>query len=747
MANRRVGIAEKTGRRHEVVGAVAIGVGLLVAISLFTYDPRDPSWGAASTTTGYSNLAGPFGAYLSDILFQLIGGGAFAMPFYFVVYGVNSLINKEPRSRRVLRVVGGSAFIVSLSTLLRISWEHLAFGGINAGGLTGELIAVRLMDIFGVLGAYVLTLTVMAVALVISTKFSLIGMFRALMSLLAVFVEKFKTVYLKNYEQRRRLKTQEERDEFPDETPPPEIVEKIVKPAPPTSIDRLQEALPFRGADKAYNLPPLSLLSDPPANRRKVAKDSLIMSSNLLEKKLHDFGVEGKVSQVSPGPVITMYEFEPAPGVKVNKVAALSDDLALAMRAESVRIVAPLPGKAAVGIEIPNNVRDEVFFKEILSSAEFSKAKSPLTIALGKDIYGTPVATDLAKMPHLLVAGATGSGKSVAINTMVMSLMMNARPREMRLLMVDPKRLELSVYDGVPHLLDAVITEPRRAASSLRRVVVVMEERYKLLAAKGVRNIEGFNTKVVGEKAHPRLGQQDAEPPEVGAAQAIANEDGTLPYIVVIIDELADLMMVAAKEVEDSIARLAQMARASGIHLVMATQRPSVDVLTGVIKANFPARISFQVSSKTDSRTILDANGAEALLGKGDMLFLPPGTAKLTRIHGSYVSEEEIEKTVEFLKRQARPRYDLFTSINPPAFEGGKKSSASEGSDEGGRDERYHQAVDIVVSVGKASASLLQRRMRIGYPTASRIIEMMEDDGIIGPKKEGGKEREVLIKH
>jgi S-DNA-T family DNA segregation ATPase FtsK/SpoIIIE len=450
------------------------------------------------------------------------------------------------------------------------------------------------------------------------------------------------------------------------------------------------------------------------------------------------------VVQVHPGPVVTMYEFEPAPGVKVNRIASLSDDLALAMRAESVRIVAPLPGKAAVGVEIPNNVREEVFIKEILSSADFTKAKSPLTLALGKDIYGLPVVSDLAKMPHLLVAGATGSGKSVAINTMTMSLLMSAKPRDLRLLMVDPKRLELSMYDGIPHLLEPVITEPRRSSASLRRVVVVMEERYKLLAEKGARNIEGYNAKVVDEKRHPRLGDDDLLADDSPRKEGVVNEDGTLPYIVVVIDELADLMMVAAREVEDSIARLAQMARASGIHLLMATQRPSVDVLTGVIKANFPARISFQVSSKTDSRTILDANGAEALLGKGDMLFMPPGTAKITRIHGSYVSEEEIRRVVDFLKAQARPQYDSFTAINPPVYEA--KKAAQFELDDDGRDARYHEAVELVTRAGKASASLLQRRMRIGYPTAARMIEMMEDDGIVGPKKEGGKEREVLRK-
>jgi len=595
-------------------------------------------------------------------------------------------------------------------------------------------------DFFGAAGSYILTVTVLLCGLVVSTTFSLMSVIRGAGVYLFAANERLRTFRMMYSERKRKATVRDEREEAGPE-PPPQIVEAKPRPAQPQPAqERMQEPLPFRGSDREYVLPAMNLLADPPANRKRAEKDSLLMSSSILEKKLRDFGVDGKVTQVQPGPVVTMYEFEPAPGVKVNKIATLSDDLALAMRAESVRIVAPLPGKAAVGVEIPNNVREEVYLKEILTSAEFTKSKSPLTLALGKDIYGMPNVSDLSKMPHLLVAGATGSGKSVAINTMTMSLLMSARPRDLRLLMVDPKRLELSVYDGIPHLLEPVITEPRRAAASLRRAVVVMEERYKLLAERGARNIEGYNAKLTEEKRHPRLGAgAEADAPH---RDAVINDDGTLPYIVVVIDELADLMMVASKEVEDSIARLAQMARASGIHLLIATQRPSVDVLTGVIKANFPARISFQVSSKTDSRTILDANGAEALLGKGDMLFLPPGTAKLTRIHGSYVSEDEIRKVVEFLRRQAKPEYEAFSSISPPAFES-KKSSFDE-TDDDLRDERYFQAVALVTEMGKASASLLQRRMRIGYPTAARMMELMEEDGIVGPKKEGGKEREVL---
>ena len=651
MANRRVGQADKGSRRHELVGVIAIGAALLCGLAVFSYSPLDRSWGSVSSSKEFHNLVGPFGAYLSDFIFQFLGGGGFLLPFYMLVYGINKLMDKE-QGYRILKVLGAALFIVSVSVLLRLRYDYLNFGGVRAGGWIGELIAKREMDFFGMAGSYILTVTLLLSGLIVSTTFSLVSIIRAAKDFLAHAGDKINTLKMKLSERKRKAQAKELRDEA-EPSIPPEIVEQVRKPAPPPAIERMQETLPFKGSDKEYMLPPMNLLTDPQGGPRKMAKESLLMNSSILEKKLHDFGVEGKVMQVHPGPVVTMYEYEPAPGVKVNKIAMLSDDLALAMRAESVRIVAPLPGKAAVGVEIPNNVREEVVLKEILTSSEFAKAKSHLTLALGKDIYGMPVISDLGKMPHLLVAGATGSGKSVAINTMAMSLLMSAKPRDLRLLMVDPKRLELSLYDGIPHLLEPVITETRRAAASLKRVVVVMEERYKLLAEKGSKNIESFNQKVLEEKKHPRLGAgaDEAESP----AEAVVNEDGTLPYIVVIIDELADLMMVSAREVEDSIARLAQMARASGIHLLIATQRPSVDVLTGVIKANFPARISFQVSSKTDSRTILDSNGAEALLGKGDMLFLPPGTSKLTRIHGSYISEDEIKGVVEFLKKQAKP--------------------------------------------------------------------------------------------
>jgi S-DNA-T family DNA segregation ATPase FtsK/SpoIIIE len=440
----------------------------------------------------------------------------------------------------------------------------------------------------------------------------------------------------------------------------------------------------------------------------------MIAQSTLLSRKLLDFDIQGRVTQVYPGPVVTMFEFEPAPGVKVSKIVSLSDDLALAMKAPCVRIVAPLPGKGAVGIEVPNNTRETVYFRQILESPEFQANKSKLKVPLGKDIFGVPTVTSIEKMPHLLVAGATGSGKSVTINSIILAILFNARPNEVKLVLVDPKMLELSVYDGVPHLLSPVVTQPKRAAETLRALVAEMERRYRTLAAKGSKNIESYN------KAVP--------------------EEERLPYIVVIIDELADLMLTVQREVEESIMRIAQMARAAGIHLIVATQRPSVDVITGLIKANLPARISFQVSSKTDSRTILDANGAENLLGMGDMLFLPPGTSHLIRVHGSFVSEAEIKRVVDFVKKQGRPNYELLAQRVKEVAEA--ETTATE---ENERDELYNRALELVQMNGQASTSFLQRRLRVGYNRAARMIEMMEEDGIVAPA-DGAKPRNVLVR-
>jgi S-DNA-T family DNA segregation ATPase FtsK/SpoIIIE len=507
-----------------------------------------------------------------------------------------------------------------------------------------------------------------------------------------------------------------------------------------------------------YQLPdPDILLGDPSGPMDRMSDEELKAQSEVLSRALMSFGIEGTVTEVRPGPVVTMYEFEPAPGTKVARIVNLADDLALALKATSLRIVAPLPGKSVVGIEVPNRSRETVSLKEVVMSEAFRRARSRLTLALGKDIFGAPVTADLKTMPHLLVAGATGAGKSVSLNTMLLSILFSAKPSEVKLLLIDPKMLEFQSYEGIPHLLRPVITDPKSAARGLGWVVAEMERRYKLLAEAGVRNIDAYNRKVVGlhevfaennasgveqtelpmqflsEEARLSAGETSIAEGERGCMQPKPTPPEPLPFIVVMIDELADLMMVAPKDVEDKIARLAQMARASGIHLVLATQRPSVDVLTGLIKANFPARIAFQVSSKTDSRTILDANGAEALLGRGDMLYLASGTGRLARLHGSFVSDDDVRSVVEFVKQQALPIYNQEL----------QSLKLEEAAEEEAKDEVYEQAKELVLSTGQASASLIQRRLRVGYPRAARMIEQMEAEGIVGAAGRDGR-REVL---
>jgi S-DNA-T family DNA segregation ATPase FtsK/SpoIIIE len=534
---------------------------------------------------------------------------------------------------------------------------------------------------------------------------------------------------------KKLAKRKQEKGEM-KEIVPPMVVEKV---APSKKREEIieQEAFEFLEPKSAFQLPPISLLEADVEKRQKIDRDSLIMNSRILEKKLLDYGVEGKVVEVRPGPVITVYEFEPAPGVKVSRIVNLADDLALALSALSIRIVAPIPGKSVVGIEVPNTNREMVYLKEIIDSNPFRASKSKLSFGLGKDISGEPFVVDLGRMPHLLVAGSTGSGKSVSINAMICSILFKATPDEVRFLMIDPKMLELSDYEGIPHLLLPVVTNPKKAAAGLKWLVEEMERRYSVLAEKGVRNIEHYHQRAEKElKEKGKVYRRKGDVLEGGEEKPTEGME-KLPYIVVVIDELADLMMISSREVEESITRLAQMARAVGIHLLLATQRPSVDVLTGIIKANFPARISFQVTSKVDSRTILDTIGAEHLLGSGDMLFLPPGSSKLMRLHGAFVSSAEIKQIVEFLKKQGKPSYD------PSILLEVKKEKEAAGEEE--YDEKYDEAVAFVAETGQASISLVQRRFRIGYNRAARIIEKMEEEGVVGPS-DGVKPREVLIK-
>jgi DNA segregation ATPase FtsK/SpoIIIE, S-DNA-T family len=526
-----------------------------------------------------------------------------------------------------------------------------------------------------------------------------------------------------------------------DGTPQPVIVEaafqkvakKEMKEKEKAAAESRPDFIPL--GDGIYRLPPVSVLKYDDAGIA-LDKDAMLELSARLVKTLNDYGVKGEVQAIRPGPVVTMYEFAPAPGTRVSKIANLSDDLAMALEAMRVRIVAPIPGKAAVGIEVPNKQRETVYMKEIIADDTFQKAKSRLTIALGKDIEGRPVSVDLSKMPHLLVAGTTGSGKSVSVNAMIMSLLFNATPEEVRLIMVDPKMLELSIYEGIPHLLLPVVTDPKKANLALRWAVEEMERRYESLAEAGVRDIASYNKKIENLPA-PAPALEEAED-SVGGAQRSGALPKKLPYIVVVIDEFADLMMCAPKEVETSVARIAQKARAAGIHLLLATQRPSVDVITGLIKANFPSRIAFQVTSKIDSRTILDQGGAEALLGQGDMLFSDRGGA-LRRVHGCLVQDEEIAAVVDMLKKQGKPVYDL--DILKP------REEDAEGGEEGGEDfadDMYDKAVALVAETRQASISMIQRRLRIGYNRAARMIERMEREGIVGPG-DGPNRREVLV--
>ncbi len=699
---------------NEILGLILFAAGLLVFLSLISYSATDPCFSISGTGGVVKNSVGIIGAYLSDALLRLFGLSAYLLPAFLFTYAAYLMLRREAIHPH-LKKIGGAVLFVSASAFLGLQGETIHFIGeeLPSGGMLGHFLAKLLLSGFSDTGSYIITGTAMIISLMLLTPFSPSTALAWLRRLYAGLMKEIDV--LVSVSRGRAEKAREAKERPPQPKEPPRIVEPQKK-IPPVMRPAKAEQVSFGFMEKkgSYELPSASLLDPLPQSVKKISKEDMIAQSTLLSRKLLDFDIQGRVTQVYPGPVVTMFEFEPAPGVKVSKIVSLSDDLALAMKAPCVRIVTPLPGKGAVGIEVPNNTRETVYFRQILEAPEFQANKSKLRVPLGKDIFGAPTVTSIDKMPHLLVAGATGSGKSVTINSIILAILFNARPNEVKLVLVDPKMLELSVYDGVPHLLSPVVTQPKRAAETLRALVAEMERRYRTLAGKGSKNIESYN------KAVP--------------------EEERLPYIVVIIDELADLMLTVQREVEDSIMRIAQMARAAGIHLIVATQRPSVDVITGLIKANLPARISFQVSSKTDSRTILDANGAENLLGMGDMLFLPPGTAHLVRVHGSYVSEAEIKRVVDFVKKQGRPNYELLAQRVKEVAEAETAST-----EENERDELYDRAVELVQMNGQASTSFLQRRLRVGYNRAARMIEMMEEDGIVAPA-DGAKPREVLVR-
>jgi S-DNA-T family DNA segregation ATPase FtsK/SpoIIIE len=730
---------------QEYVGILLLAMSALLFVSLLSYDPGDPSLTSLSSNPAVHNLSGKVGAVVADLLFQGIGGGAYLLPLGALFLGWRSVL-RRPGGVTLKTALGFSFLLVFIPALMDLWLPSIPspVGGWilrdHPGGIAGGLTNAFLTDYFNPIGAQIIILAGLLSSLMVVSSLSLVGLTRVIGRGSRRLFSAARVAVMIYREQSRRWKSRVRiQNRIPRYRP------NILKPAPPKikpeprpAAKPKQEKFEFMRSTGDYQLPPVGLLSDPPRDRAKTSEEELLANSRILEKKLGDFNIEGRVTQVHPGPVITLYEFEPAPGIKVNQIVNLSDDLALAMRAMRVRIVAPLPGKAVVGIEIPNNRREDVYLKEVLTAVS-SDNRPRLPLALGKDIFGNPIVTDLSAMPHLLVAGTTGSGKSVALNAMILSLLFSATPEEVKFILIDPKLLELSAYEGIPHLLSPVVVKAKETPAVFSHLVNEMQNRYRLLAEAGVRNIEGYNNRIRERRSRdrpPRKAESAGEEPGSNPEGQTPSEPSPLPYLVVVVDELADLMAVASRDVEDSIARLAQMARAAGIHLVVATQRPSVDVLTGIIKANFPARIAFQVSSKTDSRTILDSNGAEQLLGRGDMLFQTPGASGLIRIHGAYVSEAETRSVVDFVKGQGRPQYVTFTSSS---------GLAGGGDGPGGieRDELYEKATDLVVHSGVASASLIQRRLRVGYPRAARMIEMMEEDGIVGPAS-GGKPREVL---
>ena len=707
--------------RKEIIGIFLFFLLIFTLGSLLSYSPEDPSIHNAKAAGDVYNLFGIFGAHVSGILIGLFGLGAFWIPILFLLSSIHFFGDYHEKAI-VLIMAGGIILIISTGILLAFQQNHfIIFGSkFSSGGIIGTPIKSFLIKYTNHTGGAVILILMWLMGFIMATGFSLIIFLKRFWKLIINVVKSIKKIIIIWKERREKAKKQSKIKKEYNKKKEREIKIKAIESKPIREVPApKQDVFEFMKAEKGFQLPSVNLLENPEISSVSADDKNLRMQSKLLEKKLEDFGVQGKVVTILPGPVITTFEYEPAPGIKISKIVGLTDDLALALRSISIRIVAPIPGKAAIGIELPNETRETVRLKENIISNNFEKSKSKLTICLGKDIIGNPVVAELDKMPHLLIAGATGTGKSVALNAMICSLLFKAGPDEVKLIMIDPKRIELSSYDGIPHLITPVVTDVKKATNALFWAVHEMENRYKLLSEKKVKNIKQYNQKTAKEKTKEENGPEK------------------LPYIVIIIDELADLMMVASRDVEVALTRLAQMARAAGIHLILATQRPSVDVLTGIIKANFPTRLSFQVSSKTDSRTIIDTNGAENLLGNGDMLFLPPGTAKIQRIHGAYISEKEIAGITEFLKEQETPEYD-----HAVITESEKEKASSEDLE---YDEKYDEAIALITNTGQASISMIQRHLRIGYNRAARIIEIMEKEGVVGPS-DGVKPREVLVR-
>ncbi len=741
---------------REICALLMTFLAIAIFLALISYNPLDTSFSHRKSSGNITeNFLGLVGSHSADLLVQLFGAASFLIPLFLILISIRYFASDTFRitGSVVIAFLGVSIAAAALINTFasQLTYREVA---VSAGGIAGVNIWTIAHRYLNETGAIIFFSAIIAICLMVLFNLSL----RKLGSNLVTETIRFATVissFFKNPLAGRKWKWPGQgKGKTPASGEPLALDLPSVMTKKQSAQKKDPEQRTLSAARQKFQLPPLGLLEEPGKKDLRSKKENLTANSRLLERKLADFGVEGRVVEVKPGPVITMYELEPAAGVKINKIASLSDDMALAMKAQSVRIIAPIPGKAAVGLEIPNPEREPVRLKEVLQNDALHNSSYRLPIALGVDIVGTPVMADLIKMPHLLIAGTTGSGKSVALNAMICSILFKATPEEVKLLMIDPKRLELSSYEGIPHLLHPVVVDPKLASQALKWAVGEMERRYKLISEVGAKGIDQYNRLLnqPGKKtATGKNGFQQETMDGLWSDQAEENGDSAssaiplptakrhpLPYIVIVIDELADLMMVAQRNVEESLARLAQMSRAAGIHLILATQRPSVDVITGVIKANFPTRISFQVSSKVDSRTILDQHGAEKLLGAGDMLFIPPGTSRLVRIHGVYVSDKEIERIVTFIKNQAKPAYDeTIVAFEKESLEGEKSAEEC--------DEKYDEAVLLVTELGQASISLIQRYMKIGYNRAARIIEQMETDGVVGPS-DGVKPRKVLAR-
>jgi DNA segregation ATPase FtsK/SpoIIIE, S-DNA-T family len=767
-----------TNRRlNELVGFLLGVSALLLVLALASYSPLDPSFDSASVLTGSHaarNWIGVVGAVISDIVLQVFGIGAFLLPVFPAILGLRWFRSRKVTSP-IAKSLGALWLVIFVPAMLALLPGHTRWmRTIPLEGLLGRIVGDFLIHYFNLAGAYIVCTSVLAVALYLSTAFSFSSLrlwaptrFAFVIALWERYrdwqAERARKRMQKDLEKRRaspkpviatkmvaaratpasvsarpvepartgidRTFAEEEFDSFPSESlaaSQPKAAILVPEVTERADSEHVAKTI-FPKLAGGFKLPPSSLLQRPD-EQQAVDADELKVLAQVLTGKYAEFGVHGQITQINPGPVVTTFEFKPEAGIKYSRITGLTDDLCLALKAESI-LIERMAGKSTVGIQVPNRQREIIWLRENVESHEFFGTKSKLTLALGKDINGRIVTADLAGMPHLLIAGSTGAGKSVAINAMIMSILYKATPDQVRLILVDPKRLELGNYEGVPHLFTPIITEPKLAANALRNAVREMERRLKLLAAKGVRNIDQYN-KLFDNVPTPSLFGEDAD-------------ERPIPFIVIIIDELADLMMLDSGNVEESVTRLAQMARAVGIHLVLATQRPSVDVITGLIKANFPARISFRVATKIDSRTILDANGAEALLGKGDMLYLPSGSARVHRLHAPFVTEKEIAAVVEFWRSQGTAEYEQqFLEVPKEEREDGGSGAGSESGGEES-DPLFEDAIRLVLEFGKASTSLLQRRLRIGYGRAAHLIDLMERDGIVGAA-DGPKPREVL---